>query len=164
MKETPRYLYPLQTKRTGDKRADVGRKMADVTESIARKKQSVKKNYEKYGSHKYIWKGTLDRLMGVPFNIDGLTKADAISYYYGYYERGKRLLDISKNQGFIKYEYNEFGIKKIYYVSKEDFEEALKKITINDEMNNEIDDLNYINGEIESSSKKRIKKMEVYNG
>ena len=101
-------------------------------------KKKTEECYKKYGTHKYIWKGTLDRIKGIEFNTVGLNEGDAISYSYGYYERGTKLIDISITQGFIKYEYTENEEKKIYSVLPENFEEALTNIAMNDGMNSDI--------------------------
>ena len=133
------WITPVGARPRDDKKIRFDRLMS-VVRSLTLEEEMKKKqaHYKKYGSCKYIWKGTLDRLKGIQFNTVGLNEGDAISYSYGYYERGTKVIDISITQGFIKYEYTENEEKKIYSVLPENFEEALTNIAMNDGMNSDI--------------------------
>lgn len=102
-------------------------------ESRKRDEENAKARFENYGSGIYTKKGTVDRLTAVPFTMpDGLIyEGDKISYHYGYYDRGTRLIAILINEGKI----NTGGIQ----ISQEEFSFMLKNIAINDGMNPEID-------------------------
>ena len=173
MRETPKYIYPQNPRKRTFKIGEITTQEIDLANADQRRKAAAIENYKKYGSCGfYINMGTLDRIMAKEPNMDNLDEGSRIAYEYGYYQRGNRVLEESIKRGFIKYEYRENGLKKIYYIPKEEFEEMLKNIAINDSMNDVVNPLdltdiirgndiyveNYLVGKICNSPQKRIKK------
>lgn len=114
-------------------RKDILVQQSGISEMELREEKKKKENYEKYGQGRFTSEGTIARLKGIPFKMPESLKyeGDKISYHYGYYERGTRLLAILIENKEVK-----TGNVRI---SPEEFAFVLRKIAINDGMNPEIE-------------------------
>lgn len=134
MKETPSQLFSNKFRNEiSTNRAYKSERWGAIFESERKNKENVIRNYENHGSGKFVSEGTIARLKALPLDIPEniLLEGDIISYYYGYYERGTRLIRILIEEGCVKTGNVE--------ITPENFEIELEKIAINDGMNPEID-------------------------
>lgn len=114
-------------------RKKISIQQSDISIAELREKKRKKENYEKYGLGRLTPEGTTARLKAIPFKIPEnlVYEGDKISYHYGYYERGTRLLAIL-------IEKKEFKTGNVQ-ISPEEFAFVLRKIAINDGMDPEIE-------------------------
>lgn len=137
MRETPSKLFSNKFLNGNgivpQKMSERSEQWGGIYESERNIKDRAINNYEKYGTRKFISEGTLARLNSIPFNIPEniVGEGDIISFNYGYYERGTRLIEILIREGQVKTGNVE--------ITPENFEIELRKIAINDGMNPEMD-------------------------
>lgn len=130
----PNNLYSEKFKKIiGTTRDKIANYEAIKYESEQREKINAINRYRKTGSGKYMVEGTVARLKAIEFHIPEniVMEADVISYNQGYYERGNRAIEILIREGCC----NINGV----VIAAKNFETELKKIAINDGMNQEID-------------------------
>lgn len=92
MNEKPSTVYRKnynQARNNMPTRKSISAVEGGIAESNKHAEEKAKANYEKLGTRKLITEGTVARLSGVPYpNLKNVSRGDAQSFYYGYYDRG----------------------------------------------------------------------------